>query len=150
MTAPALWFLDGRVTIHVAAAANADGLSVTEHRMPGGFGPPYHVHRDEDETLYFLEGRFRLCLDGAVREAGAGEVAFFPRGLPHGFRVLSPDGGRILTVTRGGFEAMVRAVARPAAHDGLPPPAPPTPELARHLDQVCAENGIDLLGPPIP
>ncbi len=55
-----LWFMNGHVTIHLSKSANADGISITEHLLPTGFGPPFHIHHDEDETFYVLEGEFRF------------------------------------------------------------------------------------------
>lgn len=144
-----LWFMTGHVTIHLSKDANADGISIIEHLLPTGFGPPFHIHRDEDETFYILEGEFRFKQGEAVRHAQAGDVAYLPKGVPHGFRVLSPGGGRCLTITRGRFEAMVRSASRPATAVVLPEQVEPTPEMQAHLAGLCAENGIDLIGPPI-
>ncbi|MET0429669.1 MAG: cupin domain-containing protein, partial [Microvirga sp.] len=125
---PSLWFLDGRVTLHLAREDNAAGLSIGEHLLPSGFGPPYHVHHDEDETFYVIEGSLRTKQGDVLGTAEAGDVVFLARGIPHGFRVVSPTPARLLIVSTGGFEAMVRACSRPAETDGLPVPAEPTPE----------------------
>ena len=143
------WFMSGLVTVHLSKAANADGISIIEHLLPAGFGPPFHIHRDEDETFYVLEGEFRFKQGEAIRHAQPGDVVHLPKGVPHGFRVLSAGGGRCLTITRGGFEAMVRSASLPATAVILPEQVEPTPEMQAHLAALCAENGIDLVGPPI-
>ena len=143
------WFMDGHITIHLSQAANADGISIVAHLLPGGFGPPLHIYRDEDETFYILEGEFRFKQGGAIRHARSGEVVYLPKGVPHGFRVLSAGGGRCLTVTRGGFEAMLRSASRSATAVILPEQVEPTPAMQARLAALCAENGIDLIGPPI-
>lgn len=149
-TAPdGFWFMNGHITIHLSKAANADGISIVEHLLPAGFGPPSHIHRDEDETFYVLEGEFRFKQAEATRHAQAGDVVYLPKGVPHGFRVVSPGGGRCLTITRGGFEDMLRSASRPATAVTLPEQVEPTPEMQAHLAALCAENGIDLIGPPI-
>lgn len=143
-----LWFMNGHVTIHLAKAANADGISLIEHLLPGGFGPPLHIHREEDETFYILEGEFRFKQGEAVRHAQAGDVIYLAKGIPHGFRVTSA-GGRCLTITRGRFEDMLRIASVPAPAVVLPEQVEPTPDMQARLAAICAENGIDLIGPPI-
>lgn len=144
-----LWFLDARVSIKLSRADNADGISVLEFHMPLDHAPPLHVHHEEDEIFHVLDGEARFLVGGKTLVGRAGDTLLAPRGIPHGFRVTSPEGARFLIVTRGGFEAMVRAASRPAAAPGLPEQVAPTPEMQAELAAHCAAQGIDLLGPPI-
>lgn len=148
---PGLWFLNTLVTIRVAAAESADGLSVLEHRAPFADSPPLHVHHTEDECFVVLEGAFRFRIADAERRAGPGEVILAPRAIPHTYRVESPGGGRWLTVTaRGDFERFVRAISRPAERMALPEPSgPPTPEAVQALASVARSHGIELVGLPL-
>lgn len=50
---------------------------------PGTFVPP-HIHPDQDEYLYILEGRFDFLLDGAEEFAMPGDFVRLPMGKPHG------------------------------------------------------------------
>lgn len=143
-----LWFMTAHLIVRLECSRNDEGTSIIEHRMAKDFAPPLHVHHQESETFVILEGQFRFQRDGKVFEAGVGDTIHLPRGSVHGFRVLS-DYGRCLTITKGPFEAMVRAASRPAASDALPEQAPPTAEQQQALSQVCAAHGIDLVGPPI-
>ncbi|WP_431268686.1 cupin domain-containing protein [Dankookia sp. P2] len=147
--AKSLWFMNGHVTVHLAMAEHAGGFSITEHKLPAGFGPPYHVHHNEDETFYLLDGEIRCKQAERILHAKAGDVVHLGRGIPHGFKVVSPGGARVLIVSTGGFEAMLRAASVVASSDSLPEPREPTPEMQARLAQICAENGIELLGPPI-
>ncbi len=52
--------------------------------FPDGTFVPPHIHPDQDEFIYVLEGRFDLFLDGADATATAGELIRLPRGLAHG------------------------------------------------------------------
>src|SRR5215475_9960262 len=50
---------------------------------PGTFVPP-HVHANQDEFIYVLEGRFDLFLDGKDASATAGDLIRMPMQVPHG------------------------------------------------------------------
>jgi quercetin dioxygenase-like cupin family protein len=156
MSAPAatdkhLWFLDTLVTIRVAHGEGDDGMSVIESTAPYGDSPPLHLHRGEDELFHVLDGELLMHVDGAEVRAPAGTILLAPKGVPHTYRVVSPDGARWLVTTTGGdFEAMVRAAARNAERAELPvPTGPPSPEQAAMFTALCAEHGIDLVGPPL-
>ncbi|TIP04202.1 MAG: cupin domain-containing protein [Mesorhizobium sp.] len=145
-----LWFNNTLVAIQVSSADGEDGICVIEHRQPYGDSAPLHVHRNEDEVFHILEGRIFFVIDGRERIAGAGETVLAPKGLPHTYRVESPEGAHTLTVTRGpDFETMVRKASRPAERPDLPPLAAPTPQTLEMLTRLCAENGIDIVGPPL-
>lgn len=145
-----LWFNNTLVAIHVSSSEGDDGLCVVEHQMPNGDSPPLHVHRHEDEVFHILEGRMRFIIDGQMRIAVAGETVIAPKGLPHTFKVESPEGARTLTVTRGAdFESLLRDASRPAERPELPPQMEPTPDAIAVLVQFCATNGIDIVGPPL-
>jgi quercetin dioxygenase-like cupin family protein len=141
------WFLNGRVTIALARADNADGLSIIQHEMRSGDAPPDHVHHGEDEVFHILDGELTLQIDGAAVVARAGDTVLAPRSIPHGFTVTSPGVARFLTITRGGFEDVVRSFSRTAETDDLPPVAAPSPEMQAALAAACAAGGITLLGP---
>ena len=64
--------------------------SRTEHSFswhatfpPGTFVPP-HIHPDQDEYLYILEGKLDFMLDGADESATPGDLVRLPMGKPHG------------------------------------------------------------------
>ena len=72
-----------------------------------------------------------------------------PHGVPHVFQVLS-DEARFLTVTAGrssapGFDEFVRALGTPTDPQALPAPVEIDPG---HVARVCADHGIEVLGPP--
>ncbi len=144
-----LWFNNNHVEIVVAQRDNADQISVMTMTLPFDEAPPLHVHHEEDEIFHILDGEIRFSVGGKVVTKRAGDTLLAPRGIPHGFRVLSRTGARTLTVTRGGFEAMVRATSRPAAIAGLPEQVQPTHEMQAHLTHQCALRNIEILGPPI-
>lgn len=146
-----LWFLDTLVTIRVAHAEATDGISVIESFAPCGDSPPLHIHQTEDEVFYVLAGQFRFRLGEEDLRLTAGETLIAPKGVPHTYRVESPEDGRWLVVTtHGDFERLVRSFSRPAERPELPTPSgPPMPDRAEALAAACLEHGIELVGPPL-
>ena len=51
--------------------------------LPVGTGVPEHIHPEQDEFIYMLEGKLDLTLDGVVATANAGDLVRMPRGIPH-------------------------------------------------------------------
>jgi quercetin dioxygenase-like cupin family protein len=147
-----LWFLNQLVTVRVRHDEGEDGISVLESLAPQGASPPLHVHETEDETFHVLEGDLRFVAGDADIRLGAGETTLGPKGVPHTYRVESPEGARWLVITsRGEFERFVRALSRPAEASELPAPNPaaPTPEQEDELAAAAREHGIKFVGPPL-
>jgi quercetin dioxygenase-like cupin family protein len=142
------WFMNAYIKIHLSRRDSAAKVTMMEHLMAEGFAVPLHVHNDEDETFYILEGRFRFAVEDRITELGAGQSLHVPGGTVHAFRVISPT-ARFLTVTTGAFEDMVVAASTPAASEGLPTQRPFTAEDQTTLATLCNRAGIEFVGPPI-
>ena len=50
---------------------------------PGTFVPP-HIHPDQDEYLYILEGKLDFMLGGTDAQATPGDLVRLGMGIPHG------------------------------------------------------------------
>jgi len=74
--------------------------------MSPGDEPPLHVHKNEDEWFYMLEGEMSFHVGGDTHVGTAGAFVSFPRGIPHTFTVESPSARFLLMNTPGGFERM--------------------------------------------
>ncbi len=142
------WFMNAHLTIHLAKAESAAGISLIEHEMLAGFFVPPHVHHREDETFFLLEGEVRFMLEDEIFEKTVGESLHVPGGKKHAFKVIS-DRARFLTVTNGTFEAMVREASVPAERPEIPPQLPFTNQDQEILSALCNRNGIEFVGPPI-
>ena len=142
-----IWFAGSAMTIKASAATTGGLLSLIETLSPIGHGPPLHVHHDEDEAFYVIEGELEIVCGQERYEAGAGAFAFLPRGIAHTFRVVSEVPVRMLTIAvPGGLENFFRDAGAPAEHDGLPPAGPIEVERIR---QVSPRYGTEIVGPPI-
>lgn len=91
-------------------------LSIVEHPMePGRLVPP-HVHHDEDELSYVLEGTFGVRIGDVISEAGPGCYVFKPRGVAHTFWNAGPAPARLIEIiTPAGFELFFEAVGQLSA-----------------------------------
>jgi quercetin dioxygenase-like cupin family protein len=138
-----LWFFGGLMTIKAAG----DSALVTEQTAPRGSGSPLHVHHNEDEWFYVLEGELTIWVDGETHLAPAGSFVLGPRDIPHTF-IVSSEMARFLLVTEpGDFAGFVRALAEAAPGPELPP-GPPTPADMELVMKTAAEYGLEILGPP--
>jgi quercetin dioxygenase-like cupin family protein len=138
-----LWFLHNLATVHV----NEPTLSIVELTGAPGDTPPLHVHADEDETFYVLDGEVTLHVAGQhPLVLQAGEAAFAPRGVPHVYVVTSSMPARWLGTSTGHqFASFVEALSTPATEPTLPTDV----EIdSAHVAAVAARHGIELLGPP--
>lgn len=141
----AIWFA-GALMVLKAAGEQTDGrFALLDQRVPGDYAVPLHVHHDEDEAWYVLDGEATFYCGDERFTAGAGAWVFLPREVPHAFRV-GPAGARLLTFSAPArFAEFVRAAGEPAPARSIPPPAPLDVE---RLAAVAAQYGIEILGPP--
>jgi mannose-6-phosphate isomerase-like protein (cupin superfamily) len=132
----------GEVTIKISSRDTGGAFAAFEGVTQPLDGPPLHLHRDQDEWWYILEGEYRFEVDGREIHAGAGATVFAPRGSRHTFQNIGTTPGRtVTTVVPGGldlfFEELATAVPRGTV-----------PDLAR-LVPIFEKHGLELLGPPL-
>lgn len=65
--------------------------------------PPPHIHRERDECIHVLDGRFTFTLGYDEIEAAPGSWVFVPRGTRHGF-TASSDARALILVAPAGLE----------------------------------------------
>jgi quercetin dioxygenase-like cupin family protein len=141
-----LWFGDTEMNIKATSASTGGELFLMEAFMSAGFSPPLHVHHDEHEAFYMLEGEVEIVCGQERYLAKEGSFAFLPSGIAHTFRVLS-ESARCLTIALpGGLEGLFRGAGRPAAGPGLPPPSGFDVELVK---SVASRFNIEFVGPPL-
>ncbi len=66
--------------------------------QPHREGPGEHVHADEDDSFYVLEGELTFSVDGEEVVAGPGTFVLVPPGVPHGFANRGDEVARCLNV----------------------------------------------------
>ena len=103
-------------------------------------GPPMHVHHFQDETFYVVEGALRFKIGEETLDLEAGDFAYIPRGIAHGYVNMRQEPVRGLGIfVPGGFDRFMDEV-------GQLPPGPPDPDKMRELGE---KYGQEVVGPPL-
>jgi len=146
----AYWLLGMLEVIKISGKDTNGEYGLLEITVRAGEGSPWHVHPDEDEWFYVLEGEFTFYVGEKRLSLPAGSFAFGPKGLPHTFIAEAPHGGKALVGFQPFlFEGFLREVGEPATERVLPPPLEGPPDMGR-VAPIAARNGMVILGPPGP
>jgi mannose-6-phosphate isomerase-like protein (cupin superfamily) len=106
-----LTFGEGTIVITASSESTGGALAVIEE-VPPLLDTPAHVHANEDELFYALEGEHIIQRGEEEFRIGPHQSVFAPRGVPHAQRRVVPKEGRMLIViTPGGFEGFFRELA---------------------------------------
>jgi mannose-6-phosphate isomerase-like protein (cupin superfamily) len=76
-----------------------------------------HLHRDEDEAWYVLEGRLGFRIGDDEVEAGTGEGVLVPRGTPHTYWNALGSTTRYLLVMGPRTAELVEELHKPGVSD---------------------------------
>jgi quercetin dioxygenase-like cupin family protein len=138
------WIAGDTLTLKATAADTGGAFTLIEILAGPGEGPPPHVHQNEDEAFYVLDGRFDILLGERVIDAGPGTFVLVPRGTVHRFRCVAERPSRLLVMfTPGGLEGFFRQVGIRATGDG-PAPAGDVDEIAR-TEAAGARFGLQVV-----
>jgi mannose-6-phosphate isomerase-like protein (cupin superfamily) len=123
----------------VLTAETKGSLFIMENRNMERGGPPRHVHYEQEEWFYFVEGS-----DDVVMEIGEtklrlkpGDSILAPRNVPHVWAYLGQQPGRMLFAftPAAGIEGFFEEASKPDAKVGDPG------RFERH--------GMKVVGPPL-
>ena len=142
-----VWWKSGRITVKASGGETGNAFAQLETDDPRGTGVPRHVHHNEDETFYILEGELTAVVGEERIDLSAGDYLFAPRGVAHTYVVRSERARMLATISPGGLEQLFVSLGAPVA--GAAPPTdavmPPMDELVRQF----AAYGVEILGPPL-
>jgi quercetin dioxygenase-like cupin family protein len=114
--------------------------------IPPGGGPPPHVHRDEDETFYVLEGTPTIVLGDRRVAARPGDFVSVPRGSVHHFVNEAADTARmILTFTPAGIEGFFEETLERARAGDEQGPMEPVDVVAARYAEAAPRYGMTFL-----
>lgn len=117
---------------------NHDGIFIIENAFHEKGGPAKHLHYDQEEWFYAVEGEFIMEVGQDRFRLKPGDSVLAPRKVPHVWACTGDQRGRILLafMPAGKMEAFFREVTKANA---MPPQDP----------DLWRAHGMELLGPPL-
>jgi quercetin 2,3-dioxygenase len=106
-------------------------------------GVPLHIHHDQDEFWYIVDGEYLFQIGDRKMRAKAGDSVFAPRGVPHSPRQIS-EHGSLLSVLQpaGSIEEFFREWAELLKKvRGMP--------SSQEMAEVFRAHGMEIVGPAV-
>ena len=130
-----------RIDAKVHPGDSGGDLYVIEHSDEARGGPPRHVHHEQDEWFYVLEGSYRVEVGDERFDLGPGDSVFAPREVPHAWAHTGDGVGRLIIAFQpaGRMEPFLAALAEAGSA--------PSPDELRPL---FSAHGMTVVGPPLP
>jgi quercetin dioxygenase-like cupin family protein len=141
-----VWWKTGRLTVKVGGEETGGSFAQVETDDPRGGATPLHVHHNEEETFYVLEGEVTVLVGGQRLDLAAGDFAFAPRGIAHAYVVRSERARMLTTLSPAGLEEAFVGNGIPVTGDE--PPAEEVLPLPAEIARVFAGYGVEIVGPP--
>jgi quercetin dioxygenase-like cupin family protein len=130
----------GITSLQYKAATQDTGgrLFIVEQTIHEKGGPPRHLHRDQEEWFYTVEGEFIVEVDRVSYRLLPGDSLLAPRMVPHTWAYVGDGIGRVVIVfsPAGKMEDFFHAVTKANA---MPPEDP----------GLWRAHGMELVGPPL-
>lgn len=117
---------------------DSNGLLIIENSFRAKGGPARHLHYDQDEWFYAVEGEFIIEVGQEKFSMKPGDSLLAPRQIPHVWAYVGDTIGRMLItfMPAGKMEAFFREVTKANA---MPPQNP----------EFWHMHGMALIGPPL-
>ena len=129
------------MTIKVAGAENRRALAMFVDEAPPNTGVPMHIHRDQEETVFVLKGRYKISVGGQIREVRTGDGAYLPANVPHAYKNIGDDVGQLLfTIWPSGLEDLFEEISKSDLQiaDGL-----------SAVNRISTKHQTEFIGPPL-
>jgi mannose-6-phosphate isomerase-like protein (cupin superfamily) len=128
------------IDIKVSTLDTAGGLSVAEIAAFDKGGPSRHLHHEQDEWFYVLEGEYVIEVGEERYELGPGDSLLGPRKVAHVWAYAGEGTGRLIAALQpaGEIEAFFDEIATLGSN--------PEHEV---LHRVFSSHGLELIGPPL-
>jgi mannose-6-phosphate isomerase-like protein (cupin superfamily) len=133
-------------TIKASAEQTGGAFAILEAVEPtGAAGPPLHIHHDNQEVFYILDGTLTIRIGEETVTASAGSFVLVPRETRHTFKNPGTEPAKFLIfVSPGGYEGFFAEMAELFKNAGGQPPEFPV------IAATAAKYGQEFVGPPLP
>jgi mannose-6-phosphate isomerase-like protein (cupin superfamily) len=144
-----VWLMGMLITFKAVGKETGGAYSVYVATIPASMGAPPHIHHQETEAFYILEGELDFIADERAVHATSGDFLRVDKGVLHGYTNPGPAIARYVgIVTPGGLhEQLFAALGEEATSETLPPPPDGQPDMAR-LIELAGKYHTELLPPP--
>jgi quercetin dioxygenase-like cupin family protein len=110
--------LDMKVLLTTEATGGATSVIMAWHKP--GEGPPDHVHFEQEEISFIVEGTYELTVGDQTSTAGPGTIVFIPRNVVHRFKNVGDTTARMLDWSLpSGQDRYFKAISDLATGDGF-------------------------------
>jgi len=124
-----------RLARRISSGETNSRYAVMEVIAGPGFGPPLHIHQNEDEHFVVLEGSVSFVCGDRKFDATAGTAFTVPKGVPHTWANLSETDIRMLGIfVPGGLEQFFLKALGVSASE---------------IEALAASHGMVIVGPSI-
>ena len=140
----------GDVYTLLATTAETEGDYVAlEALVPPDGGPPPHIHHNQVETFYILEGEMEITVGGETHKAKAGDFVHVSKGTPHSFVNRSRTTTKMIFtfVPAGDIEEFFRESFKETENRNAPL-EPLTDAFIQRMLEAAASHDIEILPPP--
>jgi quercetin dioxygenase-like cupin family protein len=141
------WYTGWLLTFLATGDQTQGRLALIDALTRKGNCPPRHIHHNEDESFYILEGEITAWIGNQTIRGAAGTLIFGPRGVPHSFEIHSDQVRMLILLTPAGLEAYFKQFCTPALALTLPPPAEVPYAEVQKLIAVASKYGIENVPP---
>jgi quercetin dioxygenase-like cupin family protein len=125
--------------IKVSGKDTNSNLTVFEYLGNEKGGPPLHVHPNQDEVFYIIEGDYLFDVGGEKQTLTTGDTIFLPRNVPHTFAQLTNKGKMVFFFQPSGkmedyFRRLGMMTSKPSPQEGA---------------KLFADHDMKVVGPPL-
>lgn len=140
---PSMWVYGDKDNVKVGTQETGGLLTAVEVTFGPGTGPPPHVHANEHESFYVLDGTVDVLDENRRFTTGPGSFVFMPQGSHHAFRNTGSTFAKILLLfTPAGFEGYMAEFGTKWTPGSTPPES--DMQLAIRLAEKYGMTFIDV------
>lgn len=118
---------------------NGDLAIFEQTSLSQGRGTPLHIHPEQDEVFYVLDGAYLFQVGDEKYNLAKGDSIFLPRKVPHAWTQVSEKGKMSVILQPAGKLEDFFVTMSNLTHEPSPT------EIAK----IFEENGMNVVGPPL-